>query len=366
MGSRPTPPEGSVRVLRAADAAHGPFIVFWELTQACQLACRHCRACAQPLRHPRELDTAEGEALLRSLATFRDGTHAAPIVVLTGGDPLERRDLEHLVRFGTELGLEMALTPSATPLLDRGALARLRAAGLARLALSLDGATAATHDAFRGTAGSFARTLAALEDARALGIPLQVNTTLTRGNQHELEALAELLSPVGLTLWSLFFLVPVGRGAAEERLRADEVEAVFGRIAALEARVPFLVKTTEAPHYRRFRVAADGRDAAVKMSSRAPLGITDGKGTLFVSHVGEVFPTGFLPLRCGDVRQTSIVDIYRTSPVLLSLRDGAALEGKCGVCDFKAICGGSRARAWALTGNPLAEEPDCAYVPPGA
>ena len=316
-------------------------------------------------RDPLELSTQEGERLLEELASFGNAEHRAPLVVLTGGDPLERPDLEGFVRKGVDCGLEMALTPSATPRLTERAIAGVRDAGLSRIALSLDGACAKTHDGFRGVSGSFERTLTAMNHANALGLPLQINTTLLKDNVHELSSLAELLARFDVKLWSLFFLVPVGRGQAQQRLTADEIEVIFEEISALSERVPFAVKTTEAPHYRRFLLMREGRAAAAKMSTRAPLGITDGKGTMFVSHRGEIFPTGFLPLPCGRFPHDSVVSVYRDHPLFRELRDVDGLKGKCRACNYRNVCGGSRARAYAVNGDHLAAEPDCAYIPAG-
>lgn len=318
-----------------------------------------------PCRDPLELSTEEGERLLDELASFGTAEHRAPLIVLTGGDPLERPDLERIVRKGVRLGLEVALTPSATPRLTAEAMARMRDAGLSRIALSLDGARAETHDGFRGVTGSFERTREAMHHANQLGLPLQVNTTLLKDNVHELTSMAELLQGFEVTLWSLFFLVPVGRGQAQRRLTAEELEATFERISALSSRLPFAVKTTEAPHYRRFLLMREGRAAAAKMSARAPLGITDGKGTMFVSHRGEIFPTGFLPLTCGRFPRDSVISVYRDHPMFRQLRDPDQLKGKCRACNYRNLCGGSRARAYAVDRDPLAAEPDCAYIPAG-
>lgn len=345
------------------DAA--PFMAFWESTQACDLVCAHCRADARPDRDPGELTTTEGERLLEELRVMR-----CPLVVLTGGDPAKRPDLVHLVRYGSSIGLRMALTPSATPLVTRSLLARLRDAGLARLAVSLDGATAATHDGFRGVPGSFARTFEILRDARALGITTQVNTTVTDLDVGDLETIAALLADLAITLWGVFFLVPTGRG---ERLRVLDpavAEQVLERLAAIAARAPFDVKTTAAPHFRRVllqhRVRRRQIVGVADGIGRAPRGVNDGQGILFVSHVGDVFPSGFLPLACGNVRETSLADVYRAHPVFRMLRDPDLLGGKCGACEFRRVCGGSRARAHAITGDPFAEDPACAYVPGAA
>lgn len=349
----------------SADFAHSPFVVFYEVTRACDLVCLHCRACAQAVTHPDELSPEQSQALLRQLAKFP----LPPLTVLTGGDPFKRPDLVSLVECGTQLGLELALTPSATPLVTFSALRRLKSAGLARLALSLDGATAPTHDRFRGVQGSFDRTLEIVVDAQAAGLPVQVNTTITPDNFEQIDEMAALLAAHRIVLWSVFFLVPVGRGTTLPRITPAQYEQAFDRLWAHARRYRYGIKTTEAPHFRRYAIQRSGRPAssfaAPASRQRAPLGINDGKGILFVSHSGQIYPSGFLPLLCGAFPNESVVDVYQKSPVFRALRDANALEGKCGACDFRAVCGGSRARAFALTGNPLAAEPDCLYQPEG-
>lgn len=357
MGSyeRPMPPSPSL-------FERAPFMVFWETTQACDLVCRHCRANARPERDPHELGTEEGLRLL-------DDIHAmgCPLVVLTGGDPAKRPDLVALVRHGTSIGLRVALTPSATPLVTRPLLAELRDAGLARLAVSLDGATAEAHDGFRGVAGSFARTFEILRDARDLGLTTQVNTTVTDLDVEDLERIAALLADLGITLWGVFFLVPTGRGEALRVLDPDVAERVLERLAAIAATAPFDVKTTAAPHFRRVLLQHKVRRREIVGIAdgigRAPRGVNDGQGIVFVSHTGEIFPSGFLPLSCGDVRIDGLAAVYREHPVFRDLRDPERLDGKCGLCEFRRICGGSRARAYAMTGDLFAEEPACAYEP---
>jgi len=374
-----------------------PLVVFYETTQACDLVCTHCRACAQTRRNPGELSPEQARALLDDLCRFPQ----PPLVVLTGGDPMKRPDLEALVAHGVGRGLSMALTPSATPLVTRDRLAALADAGLGRLAVSIDGSHAGSHDAMRGVAGSFVRSLEILNDASSYGLPLQVNTTVHPGNVDELPALADLVEEYGAVMWSVFFLVPVGRAAAASRLSAERCEEVFARIAAESARRPFLLKTTEAPHYRRFLL--QGRKAARRRArdegaggggrvdgsggARAPWsgadgveaatadvpdvamllarrGTNDGKGVAFIGHTGIVSPSGFLPLPCGRFPRDSVVDVYQRSPTFVALRDPDRLGGKCGVCEYRTVCGGSRARSFAVTGDPLAAEPDCAYLPP--
>jgi protoporphyrinogen oxidase len=339
-----------------------PFMVFWEMTQACDLACRHCRACAVPERAAGELTTAEAEALLRDVWAM--GTR---LVVLTGGDPAKREDLIHLVRFGTELGLRMALTPSATPLVTRELLVELKQAGLARLAVSLDGASHAAHDDFRRVLGSCARTFDILKEAHELGITTQINTTVTRFNVHELERIAEQVKPLGIELWSVFFVVPTGRASEADVLDPDEVEGILERLAAIAETAPYDVKTTAAPHFRRVLLERKVRRSEITGIAdgigRAPRGVNDGQGIAFVSHQGEIFPSGFLPVDCGNIRTDRLADVYREHELFRALREPDGYSGKCGVCEFRYVCGGSRARAHAMTGEALASDPACAHQP---
>ena len=358
--------------INAIDFNERPFIAIWEVTQACDLACVHCRASAQPDRHPSELSTDEGNHLIDQIAALR-----IPVFVLTGGDPIKRPDLFELIGHAHSVGVRVSLTPSATPLLIRDIVIRLKEAGLARLAVSMDGAIAETHDAFRGMTGSFAQTLNAIRWANKIGLPIQINTTFSRRNIAEIDTIAALIESLNITLWSVFFLVPMGRGKLDDLLNADEFEQIFAKIYSLSKTVDFDIKTTEAQHYRRFilqqRVAerkagaeiSVTQDKAADAIGRAPRGLNDGKGFVFISHTGEVFPSGFLPMSAGNIRQQGLNSLYRESALFRSLRDTSKLEGKCGACEFKEICGGSRARAYALTGNPNGEEPCCAYNPKG-
>jgi AdoMet-dependent heme synthase len=355
--------------ISTVDFNERPFIAIWEVTQACDLACVHCRASAQPDRNPMELSTEEGKGLIDQIAALE-----VPVFVLTGGDPIKRPDLFELIGHARSKGVRVSLTPSATPLLTREIVVRLKEAGLARLAVSLDGATAESHDAWRGMTGSFARTLEAIHWANEIGLPVQVNTTFSRRNIGEIDAIVELMESLRITLWSVFFLVPTGRGKLNDLLSADEFEQVFGKIHQLSMTASFDIKTTEAQHYRRFLLQQKTSKTAgsqerflhqkiVDSIGRAPRGLNDGKGFLFVSHTGEVFPSGFLPVSAGNIRMESLKSIYRESPLFRNLRDTSKLEGKCGACEFKNVCGGSRARAYSLTGNPHGEEPCCSYIP---
>lgn len=345
-----------------------PLLAVWELTQACDLICAHCRACATPHRADDELDTTEGKHLLDSIAAM--GTR---LVVLTGGDPAKRADLVELVRHGSSRGLVMAVTPSGTELTTRSLLEELKAAGLARLAVSVDGPGEQVHDAFRGVQGSFAHSVRILEIARELGLPTQVNTSLHPGNVLDLGAMAEFVGKMGAVLWGVFAVVPTGRATDALSMGAEGLERALEELADLADRAPFDVKTTAAPHFRRILMARHAprpslgvlRDVDADGVVHGPRGITDGVGFLFVSHRGDVFPSGFLPISAGNIRETDVATIYRDSPLFRDLRDLGKLGGKCGACPFKRICGGSRARAYALLGDPLAEDPHCAYLPRG-
>ncbi len=365
------------------DFQRSPFIVIWELTRACALACVHCRAEAVPRRDPRELTTAEGIRLIEEVARFGQ---PAPLLVFTGGDPLRRPDVYELVAAGSANGLRVALTPSGTAAARLEKILRLKAAGLARLAVSLDGSTPAIHDAFRGVRGSFDWTMRILDSARAAGLSLQINTTVTKYNRMDLPALAQRLTQLGIVLWSVFFLVPKGRGRAEDGVSAQDYEEVLNDLYDLSRQVPFGIKTTEAPHYRRIvqerrrGIRWDGRESQsrepgveavprreygfrVDGIGRAGAGVNDGKGFVFIDHVGNITPSGFLPLRAGNVRTESLIHVYRDHPLFRALRDPEKLQGRCGLCPYRALCGGSRARAYAMTGDFLGEDPCCLFQP---
>jgi AdoMet-dependent heme synthase len=346
------------------DFGISPLMFYYEVTLACDLACKHCRASAQEHPHPDELSTSQAKTLLDQAAAFP----RRPTPVFTGGDPLKRADLPELIRHSVAIGLQPALTPSATPLATFEAFQRVREAGVRSLGISLDGAEAATHDAFRGFDGSFDRTMQMLDFARTLEMPVQVNTTITRRNVAQVDAIAELLATKGIAMWSVFFLVPVGRGIEEQRISPAEYEMVFERLWDHSRRQPYAVKTTEAPHYRRFVLQHGGDplagpDAVHGRSRRAPLGVGDGRGIMFVSHTGEIFPAGFLPVCCGRFPRDSVIDAYQNHPVFRALREPDGFKGRCGICEYRRVCGGSRARAFALTGDFLETDPDCNYVP---
>jgi radical SAM protein len=342
-----------------------PFLAIWELTQACDLACVHCRACAIPARNPLELSTEEGFRLLETVSAFGD-----PLMVFTGGDPLKRPDLFPLLQKSVSLGLRTTITPSATSLLNEETIERFQQSGVARIAISLDGWDAASHDGFRRVEGSFDRTVIALKYARRIGLSTQINTTITRHNLGQVDQIAGLVGAFGARLWSVFFLVATGRASASQDLSAEQYEEVFSFLYDLSKTAPFDIKTTEAQHYRRYVAQCRKPDSSYSQRMGTPAkviqrqaGINDGKGLVFISHTGEIYPSGFLPLSAGNVRRNSLSDIYRNSSLFRTLRQPDKLRGKCGDCEFRNLCGGSRSRSFALTGDYLAEDPKCVYQP---
>lgn len=349
-----------------------PLRVYWETTRACDLACRHCRAEAVARADPRELSPAEGRAVLDRIAAFGS---PAPHVVFTGGDALKRRDLLDLIAYGRALGLGVSVAPSATPLLTPDALTGLHEAGVEAISLSLDGATAERHDAIRGIPGTYDRTIAAAGVARAIGLPFQVNTLVCAETAGDLPEIHGQVAAMGAARWSLFFLVTVGRGQLLQPLDPERAEKVLSWVAGLTAargRGGLVVTTTEAPHLRRvIAQQRQARPAAPSGEGQAPAhrpahhaaGIRDGNGILFISHTGDICPSGFLEIAAGNVRRDDLVTVYRDAPLFRALRDPDAFGGRCGRCEYHDVCGGSRARAYAASGDLLGEDPLCAYQP---
>ncbi|GHD90655.1 TIGR04053 family radical SAM/SPASM domain-containing protein [Streptomyces naganishii] len=380
-------PRGRVVRVQRQDVGERPFIVIWESTRACPLACLHCRAEAVPDRDPRELGTEAAKDLMRQIAAFGQ---PAPLFVITGGDPFQRPDLLELIAYGKEAGVRVAVSPSGTPTLTADRLRAVHEVGAAALSLSLDGSTPELHDGFRGVPGVYGWTIDAWDTARELGMKVQINTTVTRHNLHDLPDIVRLVHTHGAMLWSAFFLVPTGRGAALGSLTPEETEDVLNFVHDVGLTVP--AKTTEAHHFRRValqrRILADlgedhekvlrlgplyrelrdraaglGLTGGGRRARRPPLDVNAGRGFVFVSHTGTVHPSGFLPLGAGSVRERPLTEIYRTSELFTGLRDADRLGGRCGSCEFRRVCGGSRSRAYGLTGDPYAEEPWCGYVP---
>ena len=367
-----------------------PFMIIWETTNACDLACRHCRAEAIPDHDPLSLKFEEAKQLLEQVESFGK---PRPIFIFTGGDPFKRADLFDLVSYGHELGLAMAVSPSGTPLLNEANLRRVKEHGAKAISLSLDGSTPERHDDFRQVPGSFELTTQGWRTAREVGLKLQLNTTVTRYNLEDLPNIFRLVLDHGAMTWSAFFLVPTGRGKAEDEVSPAEYEAVMHFLYDCSKYIS--AKTTEGHHYKRVvlqRSILDEkglnaedyfdlhpiyfqlREAMQEIVTekglqpkavirRTPMHINAGNGFVFISRRGDVFPSGFMPIKVGNVREKSLVDIYREAPLFNALRDPSQYEGRCGLCEFVGVCGGSRSRAYALTGNPLAEEPFCTYEP---
>jgi len=345
-----------------------PRRVYWEVTRACDLACRHCRAEAAPAPDPSELDAVEGFALLRALTRFGE---PLPHLILTGGDPLKRADLFDLIAAARWLGLEVSVAPSGTPRLTADAVEALSRAGVSAVSLSLDGSDADRHDALRGVPGCYQRTLEAARACVAARLPFQVNTLVSAETLDDLPAIYRQASELGAARWSLFFLVSVGRGTVLEPITPEQCEQLFERLLDLGEGEGPIVTTTEAPHFRRVvveraRLAARGMATLPRGSLGHGAGIRDGNGIMFISHTGEVWPSGFLPMSAGSVRETDPVVLYRHSRLFRSLRSVEIFHGRCGRCEYGDSCGGSRARAFAATGDPLGEDPLCRHEPAGA
>lgn len=343
-----------------------PMLVYWETTLSCGLACRHCRATAMPDRDPAELTTREGLALLDRVTGFG---RPYPHVVFTGGDPLRRPDLETLVAAATERGIGASLAPAVTPDMTLERLAALKAAGIQTMSLSIDGSDAARHDGFRGVPGTFEMTMRAVDWAHALDLPLQINTLVTDETLVDLPATYQLMTTLGIMRWSLFFLISMGRGASLAEIRPAESERLNLWLYGRSKTAPFQIKTTEATHYRRVaikRMVAEGLDEAAMAATSVGrgFGVRDGNGIMFIAYDGSVHPSGFLPVRTGNVRTDDLVTLYRSHPVFTSLRDVTAFRGRCGRCAYARLCGGSRARAYAWTGDFLESDPLCPFVPP--
>jgi len=342
-----------------------PMIVYWELTNACGLACRHCRATAMPDPAPGELTLAEIEEHLDAFAAFGE---PKPHIVFTGGDPLRRGDLDDILRAAASRGIGVSLAPAVTGLLTRDRMRELVREGVQAISLSLDGSTAELHDGLRGVPGTFDATLEALDAAAEVGLPVQVNTLVTDTTAEDLAAVYELLSHKTLQRWSLFFLISIGRGNQLTEMTPGKAEQLMRWLGELAREAPFLVKTTEAMQYRRIAAQAMMKAGRTREQiEAAPMargfGIRDGNGIVFISHLGDVTPSGFLPIPVGNIRETSLVELYRDAPLMRALRDPSSFKGRCGACEFGQWCGGSRARAYAWTGDPLESDPLCPYQP---
>ncbi len=361
-----------------ADFNLAPFTIAWEVTRACAFACKHCRADAQHQRDPNELTGQEGLHLIERLAEF-----GSPILVFTGGDPMMRRDLFDLIAYANEKGLRCSLTPTATALPTSDRLRKAKDAGVKRIALSLDAPSAEVHDDFRQVKGSWQRTLRILHYAGEAGLSVQVNTTISRHNLALLPEMVPFIEEVQAVQWSAFFLVPTGRAQAEWMISPQEHEQVFHWLYDLSQAAPFDIKATAAPMYRRVAIQRKKAEHASGGNGHSPApiafqgagfqyadglnrptrGVNDGNGFLFISHLGDIMPSGFLPIRAANVHQSNVVEVYRRHPLFTSLRDPNLLKGKCGACEYRDVCGGQRGRAYGITGDYLESDPACAYEP---
>lgn len=348
--------------MKSLDYNEAPLLVIWEVTRACALACQHCRAAAEDVRDPRELSFEQGQSLIRQVAAMQ-----IPLMVLTGGDPLRRDDLEDLIRYGKTWGLTMATIPAATPRLTRDRVFRLAEAGVDQLALSLDGETAQKHDEFRQVEGTFQRVVDGARWIHEAHVPLQINTVFGAWNADDFDAVAAMVEHLGPVFWEIFFLVPTGRGSRLQGCSAEQMETLFGKIHALSKRVGFHIKVTEAQHYRRyFLQRAEEGDLVPRRGPHPPIGsrpVNAGLGFCFVSHTGEVQPSGFLPLDCGNIKTDRLAAIYRRHKTFVALRDMSLVTGPCASCVYLDYCsGGSRARTYALTGDYLGSETACQFA----
>jgi heme b synthase len=357
----------------------GPHIVAWESTVACNLACVHCRASAQTMPEPDELATEEVFGLIDQLAAW-----SRPIFVISGGEPLMRPDIYEIAAYGTQRGLRVAVSPNGT-LLTAGAVDKLIDAGVKRISVSIDGSTAARHDAIRGVAGAFDAAMEGLARCRQAGLGFQLNTTVMRQTRDDLRATRDLAVRIGAEAWHLFMLVPTGRGKIDDEVSPEEYEATLHEIYTMTRHSPIPIRVTCGPHF--MRIAAQNRRHDREQPNlvrprgggnshggghpgghhdsldRTTRGCLAGDGYCFISYRGDVTPCGYFPVVAGNIREQPFREIYLESELFCALRDLESYGGKCGRCEFLRVCGGCRARAYSLTGDYLAEEPYCIYQP---
>lgn len=337
-----------------------PHLIFLETTRACNMKCPHCRASATQARMPDELTTDEIKRLIDEASSF-----SKPIFVLSGGEPLSRLDIYEIASYGDKRGLKMTLATNAS-LINEDVASRLKSSGIKRVAVSIYGSTPKLHDSFCGTEGAFDATFKGIENIKRSGMELQINTTITKRNLKDIMNIAGWAVETGAQALHLFFLVPTGRGKGLEgdEITPDEYEKAFNEIYDFSKNMNKIhVKATCAPHYFRI-LHQKGKPSQPSHSfSAMTKGCLAGSGVCFVSYKGEVYPCGYFPVLAGSIRETNFKDIWLNSPLFLSLRDESKLKGKCGACEFKLVCGGCRARAYACYGDYLEEEPYCAHTP---
>jgi len=339
-------------------------LVAWETTRRCNLACKHCRAVAEDHPYDNELDTQASFQLLRQIREVGE-----PIIILTGGEPLLRHDIFDIAAFGTKIGLRMVMAPNGT-LITKESAGKMKESGIKRISISLDGSTPETHDAFRGIPHAFEKALQGIQFAKDAGIEFQINTTISKTNLNEIPKILKLAESLGAVAHHIFLLVPTGRGKyiLDGEINAVEYEETLNWFYDQREKVKLQLKATCAPHYYRIlrqRSRQEGKKVSFETHGLDAVtrGCLAGTGFCFISHVGRVQTCGFLDVECGNIKTQSFKDVWESSPVFNRLRDLDHLEGKCGICEYKRVCGGCRARAYEATGNYLAEEPLCSYQP---
>ena len=355
-------------------------LLFWETTIKCNLTCAHCRRLESDEAAFRDLSNAQARSLIEQVAELGRMQAVMPVLVFSGGEPLCREDLFELVGQAKSLGIVPTLATNGT-LIDATMAKVIKESGIARVAVSLDGATAEVHDKLRQLEGSFERAVDGINHLRDRKIPFQINVTLTKHNAGQLEDIYELAESLGAVALHIFMLVPVGCGQAlaeTDMLSPEQYEEKMLEIYRLESLGRLQMKVTCGPHYERVirqqglhqaRTGTDQSSGVVPGRSKhkgVSRGCLAGMGVLFVGHQGDVFPCGYLPVKCGNVLEDKLLEIWYNNQDLARMRDSSALEGKCGVCGYRDVCGGCRGRAYAATGNYMAEEPFCAYIPPEA
>ncbi len=341
-----------------------PRLIAWELTSACNLECVHCRASATKEQDPNELSTEEAKRFIDDVANF-----AKPVMILTGGEPLIRDDIYEIAQYGSGKGLRMVLATNGV-LITSGVARKLKEAGIQRVSISIDGASAKTHDEFRGMPGAFDGALRGIEALKTVGMGVQINTTITKRNLDEMPKILDLALELGAVALHIFMLVPTGRGEIlrGEEIPPEEYERALNWFYDMQREVPIQLKATCAPHYFRImyqRAKQEGAPIDMKGEGFGAMtrGCLGGTSFCFVSKVGEIYPCGYLPALAGNIRERPFEEIWRDSKVFNDLRDVDKLKGKCGICEYKRVCGGCRARAYAKTGDYLVEEPYCIYQP---
>jgi radical SAM protein len=344
-----------------------PLRIYWELTQACDLACKHCRAEANPNRHPNELTTEEIKKVIDDIKGFGK---PFPHLIMTGGDLLYREDIFEIVEYAILQGFGVSISPSGTNKLSYEKLLKFKKIGVSAMSLSIDGSNKKRHDEFRGVDGVFDITIQAIRWVREIRIPLQINTLVSLETYEDIPNVYELLKKEGTDRWSLFFLVQVGRGEVLQQISPFQAHKLMTWLFEMSRISKFVITTTEAPHYRYViyeNLKKIGREekSIIKSPIGRGFGIRDGNGILFISHTGDIYPSGFLEISVRNSRVGNIVDIYRNNEIFRNLREPSLLKGRCGICEYKYICGGSRARAYADTNDYLMEDKLCDYEPKG-